>query len=79
MEEKMNKKFLTIEEAYQAMLKGHKVAHESYSEDEFNFMERAQIKCEQGYYWGLKGDTAWQIRVKSDWAQEGWFICDERQ
>ena len=70
---------MNIEEAYIAMREGHKVAHESYSDDEFNFMEGAQIRCEQGCYWGLKGDTPWQIRVHSDWAQEGWFICDERE
>ena len=42
-------------------------------------MEGAQIKDENGYHWGLKGDIPWRERVESDWAQEGWFICDERE
>lgn len=69
---------MTIHEAYKAMLAGHKVAHEAYDEYEFNYMEGDQIKDENGYYWGLKGDIAWHEKEEADWAQEGWFVCDER-
>lgn len=62
---------MTIQEAYEAMLQGHKVAHNTYDNDEFNFMECTQIKDEHGYHWGLKGVLPWRERVESDWAQEG--------
>lgn len=37
---------MTIQEAYEAMLQGHKVAHNTYDEDEFNFMEGVEHKHE---------------------------------
>ena len=49
---------MNIEKAYQAMLQGNQIAHESYDKDEFNWMERNQIHDENGYYWGLKGDES---------------------
>lgn len=70
---------MTIEEAYQSMLEGNKVAHSSYDEDEFNYMEGAQIKDESGYYWGLKGDEPWDMRVKNEWFKDEWFVCNNRQ
>ena len=70
---------MTIEEAYKSMLEGNKVAHSSYSEDEFNYVEGAQIKDEQGYNWGLKGDEPWDMRVKNKWYEDEWFICNNRE
>ncbi len=73
------KEYLTIEEAYEKMEAGHKVAHTSYTEDEFNFIENGIIKDEGGHHWGDKTDTPWKERVESDWAQTDWFVCDERK
>lgn len=70
---------MNIEEAYQAMLQGNQVAHESYDKDEFNWMEYNQIHDENGYYWGLKGDEPWNMRVENDWFKEGWVICNDRK
>ena len=57
---------MNIEEAYQAMLQGNQVAHESYNKDEFNWTEHNQIHDENGYYLGLKGDELWNMRVEND-------------
>ena len=73
------KEYLTIEEAYRKMEVGHKVAHTSYTEDEFNFIENGIIKDEGGCHWRDKMDIPWKERVESDWAQTEWFICDERE
>ena len=70
---------MNIEEAYQAMLQGNQVAHESYDEDEFNWMEHNQIFDENRYHWGLKGDTPCNMRVENDWFKEGWVICNDRK
>lgn len=74
---------MTIEEAYQAMKEGHKVAHSSYNEDEFNYMQSQMevIYDENRYRWGYKHDTPWNMRVNNEngWFDEGWFICDERE
>ena len=74
---------MTIEEAYEAMKEGHKVAHSSYDEDEFNYMQSQMevIYDENRYRWGYKHDTPWNMRVNNEngWFDEGWFICDERE
>ena len=61
------------------MLQGNQVAHESYDKDEFNWMERNKIHDVIGYYWGLKGDEPWNMRVENDWFKEGWVICNDRK
>ena len=74
---------MTIEEAYEAMKEGHKVAHSSYDEDEFNYMQSQMevIYDENRYRWGYKYDEPWNMRVNNEngWFDEGWFICDERE
>ncbi len=59
------------EEAYNAMLEGHKVAHEYYTDDEFIYMIGASIYDEEGYYMGHYCDEFWSIYQK--WPT-GWRI-----
>lgn len=74
---------MTIEEAYEAMKEGHKVAHSSYDEDEFNYMQSQMevIYDENRYRWGYKHDEPWNMRVNNEngWFDDDWFICDERE
>lgn len=74
---------MTIEEAYEAMKEGHKVAHSSYNEDEFNYMQSQMevIYDENRYRWGYKHDEPWNMRVNNEngWFDDDWFICDERE
>ena len=32
-----------------------------------------------GYYWCLKGDEPWNMRVENDWFKEGWIICNDKK
>ena len=71
---------MTIEEAYEAMCEGHKVAHGTYDQDEFNWMSQMEVIYDENKYrCGYKWDKPWKERIESDWAQHGWFICDERE
>lgn len=74
---------MTIEEAYEAMKEGHKVAHSSYDEDEFNYIQSQMevIYDENKYRWGYKYDTPWDMRVNNEngWFDKGWFVCNERK
>ena len=73
---------MTIEEAYEKMKAGHKVAHNSYDQDEFNWMSKMEIIYDENKYrWGYKWDVPWDMRVNHEdgWFDDDWFVCDERE
>lgn len=65
---------LTKVEAYNAMLIGHKIRNEYYSEGEFAFINKdGLIETEDGCVHGSRLDEFWSVYQK--W-EDGWSIVD---
>jgi len=62
---------LTKEEAYKAMLVGHKVRHDYYLDYEYLTIVNDVIYDENGCAMGGKGEEFWSIIQK--W-QDGWSV-----
>lgn len=68
---------LTKEQAYEAMLEGHKIRNEYYDADEFAFINKdGLIETEDGCVMGTKHDEFWS---KYQNFETGWSIIEERQ
>lgn len=69
------RKYMSKSEAHAAMVEGHKIAHETFSNDEFLYIERGgytTIRDEKNYNF----NDGWKDRVGGCW-EEGWFIWEE--
>jgi hypothetical protein len=67
-------KNLTKTEAYNAMLMGHKIRNEYYSEEEFAFINKdGLIETEDGCVHGGRSGEFWSVYQK--W-EAGWSIVD---
>lgn len=65
---------LTRDEAYEALMAGHRITHESFTDEEFLELDKyGTIRCEQGYNF----DEGWEMRSGickdsgCNW-EEGW-------
>lgn len=62
------------QEAYQAMLEGKKVTHDSFSDKEYLKMVESVILDEKNYIFEL----GWEIRNNSEW-ENGWSIFRNKE
>jgi len=63
---------LTKEEAYKAMIAGHKVKHEGYSDEEYVFINKDdKFETEDGCIHGKRFDEFWSTIQK--W-EDGWSV-----
>lgn len=61
---------MTQQEAYQAMLDGHKVSNIYYSDEEYAYIKDGQIYTEDNYPKGGKLDEFWatyQVKLPEEW------------
>lgn len=64
---------MTREEAYQAMLKGHKITHRFFTEDEFYCIKGTSntVTAENGV---RHTDIFWEKDARESWRKDGWKI-----
>lgn len=60
-------------EALQAMMDGHKVTHQLFSEGEYIIMLNRRLYDEEGY--NVSGDF-WMLKIQPEW-QTGWYVCGD--
>lgn len=64
---------LTRDEALTALIDGHKVTHQSFTDDEFIRMEEGIIYDENGYNMGTVCEEFMNIRRGGNW-ETGWRV-----
>jgi len=69
---------MTRAEALQAMIDGHKVTHEYFTDDEFIYMKGQNIWSEDGYNFGTVYAEFWQTKSDNPCFGDGWSIYKEK-